>query len=242
MHKDIRLLEHVTMRAWPALEILHYDGWTLRAANGYSGRANSVNPLDDSSLSLEDKLEFCESWYAQRQLPCLFRLNEAMQPPHLDEVLERWGYERSVDSLVKTVNLPGHEHSIDARFSYGNAVQDDWLGDWGRWNNVPDLHIRTAKTMLSNSPAEACYGRIEDKAVGLAVREGDYVGLFDIVVSPEHRRQGLGEALVSSLLAWGREQGAKTGYLQVLSTNQAALELYRSLGFIEHHRYWYRKK
>lgn len=242
MHDAIRLLEHVTMRAWPALEVLHYDGWTLRFANGYTGRANSVNPLDHSSLPIEDKLHFCEKWYAQRNLPCVFRLNEAMQPNNLDEILEARGYERYNDSLVKTCDLLKFEHKIDKRFSYQHIVHDDWLGDWGRWNNVPALHISTAKEMLSHSPAEACYGRIDDKAVGLAVREGDSVGLFDIVVSPEARRQGLGHALVSSLLVWAKDVGATKAYLQVDAKNEPALTLYSNLGFQKHHAYWYRRK
>lgn len=242
MHEKIRLLEHVTNRAWPALEIFEYDGWTLRFANGYTGRANSVNPLDGSTLPLEEKITFCENWYAERKLATIFRLNDAMQPANLDEVLEQRGYELSKESLVMTVDLTSFAHSIDKNFRYETSVADDWLADWGRWNDVPSLHISTAKEMLLNSPAEACYGRIEDKAVGLAVREGDYVGLFDIVVSPEARRQGLGLMLVSSLLAWGKQQGAKIGYLQVLGSNSPALGLYGGLGFREHHRYWYRKK
>lgn len=242
MNEAIQLLEHVTMRAWPALEILHYDGWTLRFANGYTGRANSVNPLDKSSLPLDDKLHFCEQWYAERKLPTIFRLSEAMQPVDLDAELASRGYERYNESIVKIADLETVSHSIDKRFTYQHLVKDDWLADWGRWNAVPELHIQTAKEMLSHSPAEACYGRIEDKAVGLAVREGDYVGFFDIVVSPEHRREGLGWALMSSLVEWGRQQGAKTAYLQVTATNEAAKQLYASLGFREHHRYWYRRK
>lgn len=242
MHENIRLLEHVTNRAWPALEILEYDGWTLRFANGYTGRANSINPLDGSTLPLAEKIAFCENWYAERHLPANYRLNDAMQPADLDAVLAERGYERSKESLVMTADLQSLSHSIDKNFSFERSVADDWLADWGRWNDVPALHISTAKEMLINSPAEACYGRVEDKAVGLAVREGDYVGLFDIVVSPEHRRQGLGLVLVSSLLAWGRQQGAKIAYLQVLGSNHPALGLYGGLGFREHHRYWYRKK
>jgi GNAT superfamily N-acetyltransferase len=242
MREAIRLLEHVTMRAWPALEILHYDGWTLRFANGYSGRANSVNPLDPSSLPVEDKLHFCENWYAHRKLPCLFRLNNAMQPENLDAILHERGYEHYNESIVKTVDLESIDPHVDKRFSYQHLVKDDWLADWGRWNSVPELHISTAKQMLSHSPAETCYGRIEDKAVALAVREGDYVGFFDVVVSADARRQGLGFALMSSLLAWGKQQGAKTAYLQVMANNEPAKTLYSNLGFQEHHRYWYRRK
>jgi ribosomal protein S18 acetylase RimI-like enzyme len=45
---------------------------------------------------------------------------------------------------------------------------------------------------------------------------------------------------VASLLAWAREQGAATAFLQVFSDNRPALVLYDRAGFTTHHRYWYR--
>jgi N-acetylglutamate synthase len=80
----------------------------------------------------------------------------------------------------------------------------------------------------------------ETVAVGLAVREGDHVGLFDIVTAPSVRNQGIGRRLVSGLLRWGRDGGATRGYLQVMLTNEPARHLYETLGFREAYQYWYR--
>ena len=80
----------------------------------------------------------------------------------------------------------------------------------------------------------------EDSAWGLAVAERGYVGLYDIVVAPNLRGLGLGRRLVGSLMAWGRQEGASTAYLQMRETNEVAAALYASLGFTTGYRYTHR--
>ena len=243
MTENIRTLEHISLRAWAALETELYDGWHLRYAKGYTGRANSVQPLDSSSLPLNEKIAYCENWYATRNLPCIFRLTSMMQPPELETHLENRDYERYNETLVQTAPLAPMDVSLDSRFHSNDTVSDDWLAAWGKWNNVPQQHIATAKTMLSKkSETDTCFAWIDDIAVGLAVCEGQFAGLFDIVVNPDYRQQGFGKALVASLLAWSKRVGASTAYLQVVANNAPALVLYDKLGFTTHHHYWYRRR
>jgi ribosomal protein S18 acetylase RimI-like enzyme len=49
----------------------------------------------------------------------------------------------------------------------------------------------------------------------------------------------VGTALVSAMLAWAAERGARRAYLQVTPGNVAAVALYASYGFRTHHRYHY---
>ena len=76
-------------------------------------------------------------------------------------------------------------------------------------------------------------------ASGVAAYADDWVGFRSIEVAPEHRRRGLGLAVMDALLEWGAEQGATTAYLQVLGDNPPALALYDGLGFTTHHAYCY---
>ena len=76
-------------------------------------------------------------------------------------------------------------------------------------------------------------------ACGLAVLENEYVGLFGIVADSNLRRQGLGKAISIDMLRWGKENGARRSYLQVVHDNEPAVALYADLGFREVYRYWY---
>lgn len=243
IHNQIRGLEHISLRAWMALERESYDGWLLRYANGYTGRANSVQALDSSSLPIEEKIDYCENWYAKRDLPSIFRLTDAMQPSDLETYLDKRAYERYNETLVQTASLSSSNLTLDSHFHSHGTISDDWLVKWAEWNSVPSPHIATAKAMLSQkTETDACFAWIDDVAVGLAVREGEFAGLFDIVVHPDSRGQGIGKALVSSLLGWSQQAGAKIAYLQVVANNRPALALYDKLGFNLHHRYWYRRQ
>lgn len=55
--------------------------------------------------------------------------------------------------------------------------------------------------------------------------------IFLLYVLPEHRRRGIGRALMLQAEAWARERGDRQIGLQVFQSNQAALNLYHDLGF-----------
>ena len=55
--------------------------------------------------------------------------------------------------------------------------------------------------------------------------------VVSIAVMPEHRRKGVGKALVLKALDGMRGYGSKQCYLEVRVTNQEAISLYKKLGF-----------
>ncbi len=52
-----------------------------------------------------------------------------------------------------------------------------------------------------------------------------------VVTAPEHRRQGIGTALLAAAVAWSRRVGAERLLLEARASNQSALRLYLSRGF-----------
>ena len=54
---EIIEIELMMMRSWPALEEKTYDGWIMRFSEGYTKRANSINPMYESYFDLEEKYE-----------------------------------------------------------------------------------------------------------------------------------------------------------------------------------------
>ncbi|MCP4222056.1 MAG: GNAT family N-acetyltransferase [Actinomycetia bacterium] len=76
---------------------------------------------------------------------------------------------------------------------------------------------------------------------GLAVVDGKWVGLFEIIVRADNRRRGVGSDLAQSLMAWGRDTGASAAFLQVVADNGPAIGMYEELGFVKAYTYWYRR-
>jgi N-acetylglutamate synthase len=64
----------------------------------------------------------------------------------------------------------------------------------------------------------------------------DWLGVHGLRVDEQHRRRGLGRALMAGLLEAAAEQGARTWWLEVDRVNTAAWMLYAGLGLREHHR------
>jgi ribosomal-protein-alanine N-acetyltransferase len=57
------------------------------------------------------------------------------------------------------------------------------------------------------------------------------IQLLNLAVHPDHRRRGVGRALMDFLLDRAREKRGTKVFLEVRPSNQAALALYESMGF-----------
>jgi ribosomal-protein-alanine N-acetyltransferase len=55
--------------------------------------------------------------------------------------------------------------------------------------------------------------------------------IVSVAVMPEHRRKGIGKAIVTQAMQAMKAYNAKQCYLEVRMTNDAAIGLYRKLGF-----------
>jgi ribosomal protein S18 acetylase RimI-like enzyme len=242
----IRTIEELSMNAWPAMQTLHYDGWVLRFADGYTKRANSVYPLYPSKLDVDEKIEFCESFYRDRNLPAIFKLTHASTPADLDARLDEHGYRAGARTSVQLLDLKTGEHEIPSDVVLTSEDSEPWHAAFARMNNVSADRRATHENILHAILPEKCYAsiRIDGDIVGcgLGVLQTSYLGIFDIVIDPGQRGQGRGTSLMNALLAWGQNHQAHTAYLQVMCDNEPALRLYEKLGFQEKYQYWYRIK
>lgn len=74
---EIIEIELMMMRSWPALEEKTYDGWIMRFSEGYTKRANSINPMYESYFDLEEKYEYCRKLYEEKKLSMIFKIMES---------------------------------------------------------------------------------------------------------------------------------------------------------------------
>lgn len=251
-------LERVSLMMWNATEEIDYDGWILRFAGGYSGRANSVQTFGTSTLPLAEKVAYCEVIYEQKQIPILFKLTQATQPPELDAFLRERGYQLRSITSVQLLDIADGTFSMDDAFHVvvGNAQDSTFSSEIATWMEHAQ-HIKqfsakddaSHRSILARLQLPTGYGVVYDtvgQVAGVGVcayaPQFNLCGIFDVAVHPDYQRMGYGRTITTSLIAWGKAQGATTAYLQVDLSNEKALPLYASLGFVEHYRYWYLKK
>jgi GNAT superfamily N-acetyltransferase len=239
-------LEELAMNAWPSIQTSFYDGWVIRMANGYTKRANSINPVYPSKIKTSEKIAHCEEVYRAHKLPVIYKLVDCAEHRLLDRQLGRLGYEK-MD--ITSVQVCGRLKTGDEKIR-GVKIDDDFTGSWiqGLLNcsKIRQNQIGTILLMLNNILAKKIVAYKKHKGsiigCGYGVIEKKFVGIFDVIVREDMRGRGYGEELVRALLAAAKSAGAFKAYLQVVDTNTAAKNLYKKLGFTEKYRYWYRKK
>lgn len=238
-------LEEITLNAWPALQSVFFDGWVLRFANGYTKRANSVNPLFPSTLDTLEKIISCERIYREKGLRPVFKLTPFSSPADIDDLLAQQNYKVIDETCVLHLDLDQYDPVADLPESLQIHVLDQWLPIFC---DHKDASIQTHQTHLEmlkliSSPCLPVTWQNEsgfDVASAMGVLEDEYFGLFDMVTKPIYRQQGHATKLVSGMLEWAKQQGARHAYLQVVEANTAARGLYSKLGYRELYRYWYR--
>lgn len=248
-------LERAAMRAWPALECIEEAGWRLRFANGYTKRANCATALDATDVDLEDRIAWCARQFAARKLPAVFRVLSSCGPARLDHALATAGYRRADESLVMVLDLPSSCEPAGAgaprardeaalRPAIKPLSLDSWLDLFDRFAGKDGEQRTMHRAMLETIPGERLLATVDadgqSVGCGLCVRDGQFVGLFDLAVAPQLRGRGHGRRLLDGMLCWAAARGARRSYLQVLAANQAAVRLYQHAGFREAYRYWYR--
>ncbi len=242
----IRQIEEISMNAWPALQTIHYDGWIIRFADGVTKRSNSVNLLYDSLLDVETKIDYCERVYRSRDLPVCFKITEIVRPEGIDEMLDARGYKHEFDISVQLVDIKNFKTDIDKDAHIIEHTDEKWLNNYISMNEINLTNKPVLKKILDQIIFPKCLltFKLNELAVGcgLGVVENNYIGLFDIVIDKQYRNQGLGKIMIENILKWGRGRGAEIAYLQVLTKNVPAINLYRKAGFREEYKYWYRTK
>lgn len=236
-------LERIAALGWRGLETERLGGWLLRAAGGWTGRANSALPLGDPGVPLESALEQLGAWYAARGLPPTIQLPLPARED-LRAALSERGWADQWGALVLTAEVAALRASALGvpdlpPVTIADQPAPDWLAAY-HYRGGPLPTVAPAVLRAGSAPAFAAVREdgVPIAICRLAVDEG-WVGITAVEVSPAHRRRGLATHLLAGALDWAAEQGARATYLQVDSDNTAALALYQKAGYEVHHTYRY---
>lgn len=240
-------LERVAALGWRACEEERLGDWLLRAADGFTGRANSALVTGDPGVPLAEAIDRVRDWYVKRGLSALIAVPYPADQPDaiaLDRMLSAAGWaQRAGPATVMTAEAgdvttaaghPAVAVDIDAE------PDEAWLARYHyRGQELPPVALR----LLMSAPWQA-FASVRDGgqtlAVGRVAAGAGWAGLTAIEVDPRHRRRGLGTAVSAALAAAAVAHGAHRLYLQVADGNEGARALYRRIGFTDHHGYHYR--
>jgi N-acetylglutamate synthase len=235
-------LEGRLVNAWPSFDYQTYDGWILRLANGYSKRANSASPFVPGADLDDDLLDYMVARFVAANVRPTFRLT-SLQSEGVDSLLAGRGFKLIEPTLVLLREIPD-DCTVDPSVLLEPEVSKRWVRETAQSYGGDKSDDSTLIKIVSRIRQNAVFATLDldDRHVawGLGVVERGYVGLYDIVVAPELRGIGLGRRILTSLMAWGRDEGAHSAYLQVREDNEVARSLYRDLGFGEAYRYTHR--
>lgn len=249
---SVQAAEHRALEGWPAVETEPLGDWVMRAAEGFSARANSVLALGDPGLPLHGALDRVAAFYRQRALPAWAQVVVGSEE---DLALAATGWVAARAGEADTVfQIAGMARALRAArdmlpspapvVSAAPSADPAWLADDERALAHPQAARRVLEgpgevVFASVRPDAFPHGPLQAKGRAALSADGTWVGVTDVHVAPEHRRQGLAVVVLVELLGWAAERGATTAYLQVRGDNHAALALYERLGFLPHHHYRY---
>ncbi|MGK3937575.1 GNAT family N-acetyltransferase [Streptomyces caeruleatus] len=230
-------LARVSARNWRPVESEWLGEWELRAASGFTRRANSVLPLGDPGLPLDEALVAVRRWYGERGLPAYVQTatGAAGTQEVLCAELETRGWTREVTAelwtgaLARVADRPG-EGVVLSR-----EADADWLARYQR-KGVSEVALR----VLGSGPSvwfATVPGEGAPAAIGRCVVDGRWAGFAAVEVDPALRRRGLASTVMAALARRALDEGASAAWLQVESDNAGARALYERMGFAPHHAY-----
>jgi len=239
----VRALQERAARAQPAEHVELFDGWWLRHAPGCDWWINSVLPHGGAPESLPTRIAQAEAFYARRGMTARFQITPGACAAELDALLEDSGYHRRSPVLLEVAGTERVRAQTATRAAA--RVEQTPSGEWlGVWHTVHDGDADAKRALLGRVALPAAYAAVERAgkvvAVGRAVCDAGWAGVFAMATLPSARRDGAGDEVLAGLADWAAAHGAGRMYLQVEESNLVARHLYEAKGFaaIVCYHYW----
>lgn len=236
--------------SWPALNFCLSGRWLLAMADGVSGRANSLfflDPHDDADHAA--RLDWMERAYRRVGLPPRVRLSP-LAPVAVVKELQRRGYlfqhptitlRRAFHATTKIETAPTALTTCKIRSSV--TLEDEWLDAFiactPRYaDNRPIIH-KMLGAILDETRYFLAYEGDRPVATAMSVTQMRCTTFQNVATLPDYQRRGIARNMMIEALNASADSGASWSWLAVEQTNQAAVGLYRGLGFSDFYSYIY---
>ena len=101
---------------------------------------------------------------------------------------------------------------------------------WSRWSLLAEFGHRHSHLLVAGPPSPHPWQTWGSLIFWVVL---DEMHILNLAVHPEHRRRSIARRLLAEGLAQARKLGAELAWLEVRTSNLAALALYESFGFKE---------
>ncbi len=240
-YSEIAALELVADAAWPAPVREHLGQWILRAADGWTGRANSALPIGDAGQPLDQAVDAVRRWYEERDLLPTINVPLPLRRD-VNDVLTKLAWSASPPNLVQVASVSdlvtGWSGGDPAHLSLETTPSAEFLAvAAARKQSLPAAaqHVLTAVPDVRFAEVRDEGGALLAMARGAVIDGWLHLGLVE--VDEASRRRGHARRVSQALAHWAAGVGATRALLQVEEHNIAAVNLYAGLGFSTHHHY-----
>jgi ribosomal protein S18 acetylase RimI-like enzyme len=240
----IRGLQERAARALPAEHVEDADGWWLRYAPRCDWWASAVLPHRAAQPDeLVRRVVGAEKFYARHGTVARFQISPGVCPPGLDSLLAERGYRRESPvslQVAEAARVRSQATTGALRVDLNDKPTRAWFDAWhagsehggdprAEWDLLHRVELPSgyASALIDGDVV----------AVGRAVADTGWVGVFGIATLPRARGRGAARGVLAALAQWA---GASRLYLQVEQDNAPALRLYQRTGFTQICGYHYR--
>lgn len=118
---------------------------------------------------------------------------------------------------------------IEAERPFNSSLKTEKISYYDIEALVADENSHLVVAEVDNNIIATGYAQIRQSLISRKHDIHGYLGFM--FVSPDFRGKGINNAVIESLIAWGKSRGAGAFYLDVYSTNSPAIKSYEKAGF-----------
>jgi GNAT superfamily N-acetyltransferase len=187
-----------------------------------------------------------ESFYAGFGVATRFQVSPHVCPADLDATLADRGYRwHSPMSLqtAPTMAVQALARTDGPRVRLSPTPTTAWFEPWYAGHghgSHPQLEWEMLDRITQQSAYASAFDGDEVIAVGRAVADTGWAGVFGMATLPAARGRGAARSILAALADWASARGAVGMYLQVERDNDPAVRLYNRNCFTEVCHYHYR--
>ena len=237
---DLRHIERLHVRAWPAFETAIIHGWLWRYSGGGSQRANSVSTVDFVGDNAADALDEVEARYRARKATVRVHTYDQSAPTGIADLLQVRGYGAGETTLTMANAVDPANASADVEVAAVPSAEwrEVYLGAISESRR--DVNARILSAVPQPCAYFSCRRAGQIISTALCVTDGDFAVVECMATRAEARRQGGADAVLRRLETWAAAQGTRTLALQAVAINAPAVALYAQFGYacVATNRFW----